>query len=122
MGRQRPRWGIPVVEDKLLQLAVTRILEAIYEQDVLRVVIGALCGKWLNRRSQHRSFTRGGLRRPFGAFPRAAATDSSPEPSRIPAPVFLSTSLTRKRVFLKSPVLENGTPGSVRGRFGQVAV
>ena len=30
--------------------------------------------------------------------------------------------LTRKRVFLKSPVLENGTPGSVRGRFGQLAV
>ena len=34
-GRQRPL-GIPVVEDKLLQLAVTRILEAIYEQDFLR--------------------------------------------------------------------------------------
>jgi RNA-directed DNA polymerase len=32
------RWrplGIPVVEDKLLQLAVTRILQAIYEQDFL---------------------------------------------------------------------------------------
>jgi group II intron reverse transcriptase/maturase len=33
-GRMRPL-GIPVVEDKLLQLAVTRILEAIYEQDFL---------------------------------------------------------------------------------------
>ena len=28
----------------------------------------------------------------------------------------------RKRVFSKSPVLKNGTPGSVRGRFGQLAV
>jgi group II intron reverse transcriptase/maturase len=33
-GRQRPL-GIPVVEDKLLQVAVTRILGAIYEQDFL---------------------------------------------------------------------------------------
>jgi len=32
--------GIPVVEDKLLQLAVTRILEAIYEQDFLRCSYG----------------------------------------------------------------------------------
>ena len=38
-GRQRPL-GIPVVEDKLLQLAVTRILEAIYEQDFLRCSYG----------------------------------------------------------------------------------
>jgi len=38
-GRMRPL-GIPVVEDKLLQLAVTRILEAIYEQDVLRCSYG----------------------------------------------------------------------------------
>ena len=38
-GKQRPL-GIPVVEDKLLQLAVTRILEAIYEQDFLRCSYG----------------------------------------------------------------------------------
>ena len=38
-GRQRPL-GIPVVEDKLLKLAVTRILEAIYEQDFLRCSYG----------------------------------------------------------------------------------
>ncbi len=38
-GRQRPL-GIPVVEDKLLQLAVTRILEAIDEQDFLRCSYG----------------------------------------------------------------------------------
>jgi RNA-directed DNA polymerase len=34
-GAQRPL-GIPAVEDKLLQLAVARLLEAIYEQDFLR--------------------------------------------------------------------------------------
>jgi RNA-directed DNA polymerase len=34
-GKLRPL-GIPAVEDKLLQLAVTRILQAIYEQDFLR--------------------------------------------------------------------------------------
>ena len=38
-GKMRPL-GIPVVEDKLLQLAVTRILEAIYEQDFLRCSYG----------------------------------------------------------------------------------
>lgn len=38
-GRFRPL-GILAVEDKLLQLAVTRILEAIYEQDFLRCSYG----------------------------------------------------------------------------------
>ena len=38
-GRMRPL-GIPAVEDKLLQLAVKRILEAIYEQDFLRCSYG----------------------------------------------------------------------------------
>jgi RNA-directed DNA polymerase len=38
-GRQRPL-GIPATEDKLLQLAVTRILTAIYEQDFLRCSYG----------------------------------------------------------------------------------
>jgi len=38
-GKARPL-GIPVVEDKLLQLAVARILEAIYEQDFLRCSYG----------------------------------------------------------------------------------
>ena len=38
-GRLRPL-GIPATEDKLLQLAVTRILEAIYEQDFLRCSYG----------------------------------------------------------------------------------
>jgi RNA-directed DNA polymerase len=34
-SRERPL-GIPVTEDKLLQLAATRVLQAIYEQDFLR--------------------------------------------------------------------------------------
>lgn len=38
-GKQRPL-GIPVVEDKLLQAAVARILSAIYEQDFLRCSYG----------------------------------------------------------------------------------
>jgi RNA-directed DNA polymerase len=38
-GTQRPL-GIPAVEDKLLQLAVARRLEAIYEQDFLRCSYG----------------------------------------------------------------------------------
>jgi RNA-directed DNA polymerase len=38
-GKMRPL-GIPVVEDKLLQLAVVEILEAIYEQDFLRCSYG----------------------------------------------------------------------------------
>jgi len=38
-GKERPL-GIPVVEDKLLQLAMTRILQAIYEQDFLRCSYG----------------------------------------------------------------------------------
>jgi len=38
-GKMRPL-GIPATEDKLLQLAVKRILEAIYEQDFLRCSYG----------------------------------------------------------------------------------
>jgi RNA-directed DNA polymerase len=38
-GKMRPL-GIPVVEDKLLQLAVAKILEAIYEEDFLRCSYG----------------------------------------------------------------------------------
>jgi group II intron reverse transcriptase/maturase len=38
-GKLRPL-GIPATEDKLLQLAVARILEAIYEQDFLRCSYG----------------------------------------------------------------------------------
>jgi len=43
-GKLRPL-GIPAVEDKLLQLAVSRILEAIYEQDFLRCSYGYRPGK-----------------------------------------------------------------------------
>lgn len=38
-GKFRPL-GIPATQDKLLQLAVNRILEAIYEQDFLRCSLG----------------------------------------------------------------------------------
>jgi len=38
-GRKRPL-GIPATEDKLLQIAVKRILEAIYEQDFLKCSYG----------------------------------------------------------------------------------
>lgn len=38
-GKKRPL-GIPVVEDKLLQVAVARILTAIYEQDFMRCSYG----------------------------------------------------------------------------------
>jgi RNA-directed DNA polymerase len=38
-GEQRPL-GIPATEEKLLQLAVTRILQSIYEQDFLRCSCG----------------------------------------------------------------------------------
>jgi RNA-directed DNA polymerase len=38
-GQLRPL-GIPAVEDKLLQVAATRLLEAIYEQDFLRCSYG----------------------------------------------------------------------------------
>jgi RNA-directed DNA polymerase len=38
-GKKRPL-GIPAIEDKLLQMAVKRILEAIYEQDFLRCSYG----------------------------------------------------------------------------------
>ena len=38
-GKMRPL-GIPVIEDKLLQMGVKRILEAIYEQDFLRCSYG----------------------------------------------------------------------------------
>ena len=43
-GKFRPL-GIPATEDKLLQLAVKRILEAIYEQDFLRCSYGYRPGK-----------------------------------------------------------------------------
>jgi RNA-directed DNA polymerase len=42
-GQPRPL-GIPAVEDKLLQVAATRLLEAIYEQDFLRCSYGYRAG------------------------------------------------------------------------------
>jgi retron-type reverse transcriptase len=43
-GRQRPL-GIPVLEDRIVQRGVTRILSAIYEQDFLDVSYGFRAGK-----------------------------------------------------------------------------
>ncbi len=43
-GKFRPL-GIPVIEDKLLQLAVSRILESIYEEDFLNVSWGYRPGR-----------------------------------------------------------------------------
>ena len=42
-GKQRPL-GIPAIEDKLLQCAVTRLLQAIYEQDFLPCSFGYRLG------------------------------------------------------------------------------
>jgi hypothetical protein len=51
-GKLRPL-GMPAVEDKLLQLAVTRLLTAIYEQEFLRCMMGIghtweLWTRWTN--------------------------------------------------------------------------
>jgi RNA-directed DNA polymerase len=43
-GKKMRPLGIPVVEDKLLQVAVKRILEAIYEEDFLRCSYGYRLG------------------------------------------------------------------------------
>jgi RNA-directed DNA polymerase len=46
-GRQRPL-GVPTLEDKLVQGATTEVLNAVYEQDFLRISYGFRPG-----RSQH---------------------------------------------------------------------
>ena len=51
-GKQRPR-GIPVVEDKMVQVVFTRILEAIYEQDFMDFSYGFRRG-----RSCHQALAR----------------------------------------------------------------
>ena len=70
--------------------------------------------KWLNRRSQRRSYTWQGFTAVLERFkvvrPRIVG-----RPKTRQAALKTETDL-RKRVFLKSPVRENRTPGSVRGR------
>jgi retron-type reverse transcriptase len=57
-GKMRPL-GIPAIEDKLLQVAVKRILEAIYEQDFLRCSYGYRPGVGaLEERIDDRPFLR----------------------------------------------------------------
>jgi len=46
-GKERP-WGIPALEDNIVQRAVTMLLNAIYEQDFLHVSYGDRVGKSAN--------------------------------------------------------------------------
>jgi hypothetical protein len=72
--------------------------------------------KWLNQRSQRHSYTwqgdKGVLERCKVARPRIVG-----RPKTRQATLKTSADL-RRRVFLKSPVRENRTPGSVRGPSG----
>lgn len=61
-GRQRPL-GIPATQDKLMQLAVARILQAIYEQDFLEVSYG-----YRPNRSAHDAVFELTRRLQFGGF------------------------------------------------------
>lgn len=68
-GRQRPL-GIPTVEDKLVQLAVKRILEAIYEQDFLRCSYGYRPGK-----SAHEAIDKLTVKLQYGAYRQVVEAD-----------------------------------------------
>ena len=81
------------------------------DPDPLRVLRGwesHLQGEGVDRNTPPSKETRAGHERPINHTNLTAGL--AIEGSRI---VFL-----RMRVFLKSPVLENGTPGSVRGASG----
>jgi RNA-directed DNA polymerase len=72
--------------------------------------------KWLNRRSQRRSYNWAGFRELLQHY-------QVEQPRIVGRPKTRRAALgawarLRKRVFLKSPVRENRTPGSVRGRLG----
>ena len=72
--------------------------------------------KWLNRRSQRHSYTSQGYKEVLERF-KVARPRIVGRPKTRQAVLKASADL-RKRVFLKSPVRENRTPGSVRGRSG----
>jgi retron-type reverse transcriptase len=63
-GRQRPI-GIPTIEDKVLQRAVTMLLEAVYEQDFLDCSFGFRPGRSAHQALQR---TRGELMQMRGGF------------------------------------------------------
>jgi RNA-directed DNA polymerase len=68
-GRKRPL-GLPTVEDKLVQIAVKRILEAIYEQDFLRCSYGYRPGK-----SAHDAVGQLTVKLQFGAYQHVVEAD-----------------------------------------------
>jgi len=72
--------------------------------------------KWLNRRSQRHSYTWQGYKAVLERF-KVARPRIVGRPKTRQATLKTSADL-RKRVFLKSPVRENRTPGSVRGPSG----
>jgi group II intron reverse transcriptase/maturase len=68
-GRQRPL-GIPATQDKLMQLAVARILQAIYEEDFLPVSYG-----YRPNRSAHDAVFELTRRLQFGAYSYVVEAD-----------------------------------------------
>ena len=84
-------------------------------QEVFNSAIRILL-KWLNRRSQRHSYTWPGSQEVLERF-QVARPRSVGQPKTRQATLKTSADL-RKRVFLKSPVREHRTPGSVRGVSG----
>jgi hypothetical protein len=67
--------------------------------------------RWLNQRSQRRSYT-------WAAYTELMRLLALEQPRIVPRAKRITLVLLRKRVFTKSPVRENRTPGSVRGLSG----
>ena len=72
--------------------------------------------KWLNRRSQRRSYNWAGYNELLAHFNIERPRIFGRPQTRVAASK--AEAGLRKRVYLKSPVRENRTPGSVRGRSG----
>lgn len=62
--------GIPVVEDKLLQMGVSRILEAIYEQDFMRCSYG-----YRPEKGAHRALDKLTVKLQFGGYTTVVEAD-----------------------------------------------
>jgi hypothetical protein len=67
--------------------------------------------RWLNQRSQRHSYT-------WAAYTELMRLLALEQPRIVPRGQAITLVLLRKRVFTKSPVRENRTPGSVRGLSG----